>query len=304
VIVITGATGNTGKVIAERLLARQSSGGQAAGEEVRVIGRSAEKLAPLVALGAEAAPCDVTDAVGLTRAFAGATAVFVLSPPNYKAQSLRAHQEAVSDTMVTALHQCGVKYAVTLSSIGADKSEKTGPVLGLHYLEEKLNRIAGLNVLHLRPAYFMENHMQYIGLIKSMGLTAGTLKSELAIPMIATRDIAAAAADALRARDWTGSVARELLGPRDYAMKEVAAILGASIGKPNLSYSQMPAMMVKPAMLSMGMSADMASNLLEMLDAMNSGRMKPLEIRSPANTTRTTLEQFAADTFAPAFAKK
>ena len=44
-IAIIGATGNTGKAAAESLLA--------AGEKVRVIGRTAEKLQPFVAKGAE-----------------------------------------------------------------------------------------------------------------------------------------------------------------------------------------------------------------------------------------------------------
>jgi uncharacterized protein YbjT (DUF2867 family) len=292
-IVITGATGNTGKVIAEKL--------QAAGEKVRVVGRSEERLKPLVAKGAEAFVTDITDVDLLTKAFAGATAAYAMIPPNMAAENMRAHQEAVSDALATAICQSGVKHVVALSSVGADKREKCGPVTGLHFFEEKLNGIAGLNVLHLRAGYFMENFLQYVKLIKSMGMTAGTLKADLPIAMIATRDIAAVAAELLRARNFTGTNTRELLGPRDYAMQEATSIIGAAIGKPKLSYSQLPAMMVKPAMTQMGLSKSMAEGLLEMMEAINSGWMRPLEPRSPANTTPTTFEQFVVDTFLPAF---
>jgi uncharacterized protein YbjT (DUF2867 family) len=302
-IVITGASGHTGKVIAEALLAPMASG-QAAGEKVRVIGRSEAKLAPLVAQGAEAFAGDAADDLAMIKAFTGATAVYVMSPPNYQAENLRAYQEAISDSYALALKQAGVKCVVTLSSVGADKPEKVGPVNGLHALEQKINRIPGINALHLRPGYFMENMLQYTGLIRSMGMTAGALKPELPISMIATRDIAAVAAEALRKRDFTGIHTRELLGPRDYSMKEATAILGAAIGKPGLSYTQLPAMMLKPAMKQMGLSASMAEALLEMMEAMNSSWMKPLEPRSAESTTPTTMEQFAAEVFLPAYQAK
>jgi uncharacterized protein YbjT (DUF2867 family) len=292
-IVITGATGNTGSVIAEKLLA--------AGEKVRVIGRSEEKLQPLVARGAEAFVTDITDVDPLTKAFSGATAAYAMIPPNMAAENMRAHQEAVSDALAIAIRQSGVKHVVALSSVGADKPEKCGPVTGLHFFEEKLNRIAGLNVLHLRAGYFMENFLQYVKLIKSMGMTAGTLKDDLPISMIATRDIAAVAAELLRARNFSGSTTRELLGPRDYTMQQATSIIGAAIGKPKLSYTQLPAMMVKPALSQMGISKSVAEGLLEMMEAINSGWMKPLEVRSPQNSTPTTFEQFVAEVFVPVY---
>jgi hypothetical protein len=42
-----------------------------------------------------------------------------------------------------------------LSSYGAHVPQGTGPVTGLHTSEQKLNAIGGLNILHLRAAYFM-----------------------------------------------------------------------------------------------------------------------------------------------------
>ncbi len=293
---ITGATGNTGRVIAEWLLE--------AGQLVRVIGRSAERLQPFVQKGAEAFVGVAEDAAAMTRAFTGATAVYAMIPPDMTSPDYRAYQERISDAYAAAIEKAGVTHAVTLSSVGADKSETVGPVNGLQSFEQKLNRIAILNVLHLRAGYFMENLFQYIKLIKSMGMLAGTLKGDLPVPMIATRDIAAVTANALLRRDFSGKKTRELLGPRDVTHNAAAKIIGKAIGKDSLSYSQVPAIMIKGAMAVLGVSSDVGRLLLEMFDAMNSGWMRPLESRSGENTTPTTIEQFIAEEFIPRYQSK
>jgi uncharacterized protein YbjT (DUF2867 family) len=291
--VITGATGNTGKVIAETLLGK--------GQKVRVIGRTAAKLQAYVNKGAEAIVGSLDDAAVMTRAFTGATAVYAMIPPDVTAKDYRAEQNRISDALAAAIAGAGVTHVVSLSSVGADKPDKTGPVVGLHQFEEQLNRIANLNVLHLRPGYFMENLLPQIGVIRSMGMMAGPLKGDLKVAMIATRDIGVAAAAVLEARNFTGKQTRELLGQRDISMNETAAIIGKAIGKPNLSYSKVPDMMLKPALRQLGMSTNMVDLLLEMADALNSGYMAPLEKRSPANTTPTSIETFVEQVFVPAF---
>lgn len=295
-IVITGATGNTGKIVAETLLAK--------GQKVRVIGRSADKLQPFVTKGAEAFVGSLDDAAAMTRAFTGARAVYAMLPPTMTSKDFRADQDRTSDALAVALEKAGVTHAVTLSSVGADKPAKTGPVVGLHNLEEKLNRIAALNVLHLRAGYFMENLLAQIGVIRSMGMAAGPLKGDLPVSMIAARDIGAFAAAALAKLDFSGKQTRELLGERDVTMREAASIIGQGIGKPALSYTNAPAMMLKPAMVSMGISSNVVDLLLEMSEAMNSGHMVALEKRSATNTTPTSIETFVAEVFAPAYQAK
>ncbi|HUK88576.1 MAG TPA: NmrA family NAD(P)-binding protein, partial [Terriglobales bacterium] len=206
--------------------------------------------------------------------------------------------------LATALEKSGVKHVVALSSIGADKTEGNGPVAGLYVLEQKLNRVPGLSVLHLRAGYFMENMLAQIGVIRSMGMLAGPLRPDLKLPMIATRDIGAFAALALHKLDFSGHSTRELLGQRDLTMAEVAQIIGPAIGKPGLSYSKVPDLMLKPALTSMGMSSDVAGRILEMSAALNSGHMRALEPRSAANTTPTSFETWVKEVFVPAFEKK
>ena len=294
--VITGATGNTGSVVAERLLA--------AGEKVRVVGRDAKRLERFTKKGAEPFVADATDAAALTKAFSGAKAVYALVPPNISAPDVRAHQERVNDALVSAIQKNGVKHAVALSSFGADKPDKTGPVVGLYSLEKKLEGIPGLNALFLRAGYFMENMLPQVGVIKSFGSMAGPVNEDLLLPLIATRDIGVVAAEALLKLNFQGKVSRELQGPRDVAYTEVARIVGAAIGKPDLTYKHLPAMLLKPALTQMGMSSNMVDQLLEMADALDSGHMKMLEPRSRENSTPTTLETFVTEVFAPAYQGK
>ncbi len=293
---ITGATGNTGSVIAAKLLGR--------GEKVRVIGRDASRLGGFVQKGAEAFVADVTDAAALTKAFTGAKAVYAMIPPNPAAPDVNGYQERVSDALVTAIKDAGVGHAVVLSSVGADKPERTGPVLGLHNLEQKLGSVAALNALYIRAGYFMENLLPQVAVIKNFGVLGGPLRGDLSVAMIAARDIGDRAAEGLLRLSFTGKQARELLGQRDVTYREVASVIGKAIGKPNLNYMQLPPQQLKPALLQLGMSSSMADLLLEMSEALNSGYMAPLEPRSAQNTTPTTIETFVAEEFVPRFAGK
>lgn len=291
--VVIGATGHTGSVVAEKLLAKR--------EKVRVVGRDERRLDRFKQKGAEAFVGDASDASAISKAFAGADAAYVLFPPNISSPNVRAYQDRVCDALAAGLANNGVRHAVALSSIGADKAERTGPVVGLHNLEQKLEAITGLNVLFLRAGYFMENIVPQISVIQSQGFMAGPVRQDLALPMIATRDIGAYAAEALARRDFQGKQRRELLGARDVTYSQVAKVLGAAIGKLDLQYKQLPASQLKPALTQMGMSPNMADLLLEMSEALNSGHMRALEPRSAQNTTPTTIETFVAEVFAPAY---
>lgn len=295
-IVITGASGNTGRVAAETLLAR--------GQKVRVLGRSAAKLAPLVAKGAEPRIFEIHDEVALTDAFKGADAVYLLNPPDITNEDVIGHYDRNSEAFVAAIRGSGVKHVVALSSIGAQVPEGTGPVLGVRRMEEKINTIRHLNVLYLRPAAFMENTLAQIGVIQKFGAVAGITKGDLKFPTIATKDIGAVAADALESRDFAGISTRELLGPRDVSMNEIAKIIGAAIGKPELSYTEPPVAMFVMGLRQAGMSANMAELIAEMSLSINTGVFKGEEPRSARNTTPTTYETFVAEVFAPAFRGK
>jgi uncharacterized protein YbjT (DUF2867 family) len=295
-IVITGATGNTGSVAAEALLSR--------GEKIRVIGRDASKLERFTSKGAEPCVANVENGDEIARAFEGAYAAYLVIPAALQRDDFRAYQERISDAYATAVEKSGVKFAVVLSSIGAQNSENVGPIVGLHNMEEKLNRIPSLNVLHLRPTHFMENLLMSIDGIRMMNALPGFAPADVPSAMIATRDIGGYAASRLAARDFSGHSTQELLGPRDVTMRECAGIIGRAIAKPNLAYVQMPLTLLESALGSMGLPQSSVALIIEMWRGANEGLLNPQEPRTDRNTTPTTLEQFAEDAFAPQFQRR
>jgi uncharacterized protein YbjT (DUF2867 family) len=287
--VILGASGNTGSIIANSLLS--------AGKKVRVVGRDSGRLQRFVDKGAEAFTATVSDAAALTKAFRGARAAYLMLPP---AKS-REEQERDSDAIAKAVKESGLRYAVHLSSYGAQVAEGAGPVSGLHSSEQKLNAIDGLNVLHLRAAYFMENNLAAIGMIHQMGILGNALLPDLKIPMAATRDVGNYAAQRLLHLDFSGKQTRELLGERDLSMTEAAAVIARGIGKPDLRYEQFPYDQVQQALTQLGVPPKGAAMYIEMYKSINAGVLVPLEPRLVENTTPTSLEQFVQDVFAPAY---
>jgi len=294
-ITILGATGNIGSKIAEILAVK--------GENVRLVGRHDDSLQRLIGKKAEAYVGDGLDTEFLIKAFTGADAVFSLIPPNPKADPFLAYADKIGDSIARAITIAKVKHVVNLSSIGADLPEGTGPITGLHRHEERLNRIKGLNVVHVRAGYFMENLLWNIDLIKAKGITGSAVRGDIRIPMIATRDIASFAAERLAKKDFTGSSIKYLLGERDLTLIEAAGIIGRKIGKASLSYVMFPYEDAEKAMTGMGFSPDMARTYIEMSKAFNDGRVVP-EKRSALNTTATTCEEFCDLVLVPLYAQK
>ena len=291
--VITGATGNTGKLIAQNLLA--------AGKPVKVVGRSAEKLAGLVAQGAVPAIGDLADAAFLTTAFQGATAVYLLVPPKWDLTDWRAYQRTVSQAFIQALGSAGVKKAVLLSSVGAHLPEGAGPVSGLAELELALGQVPGLDVVSLRAGFFMENFYANIGLMKQAGFFGYSLSEAVSMPVVHTRDIAEVATRRLLDLDFTGHTHEFVAGPADLTMPQVARTLGRVVGRPDLGYVRFPVADAKAGMMRAGLPETIADGYNELFDALNRGVYLEGYTRTAAVSTPTTLEWFAENEFKGAF---
>ena len=291
--VICGASGNVGSRIAEILLA--------AGEPVRVVGRERVRLGPLAAKGAEPWPGDIGDTAFLGEVFSGARGAFILIPPRYDAPDFREYQDRVGASLVSALSKAKVPGIVALSSVGAHRTEGTGPIVGLHNLETGLSTLKDAGVVYLRPAYFMENHLWSVPLIRTRGVNGSPIRPDVPLPMIATEDIADATARLFIEGKFQGHAVRYLLGPRDLTMSEATRILGEAIGKPGLKYVQFPEEEARKAMAGTGMSGGVIEGMLEMQRGFNAGIIRPTRERSVESTTPTTLEHFANSVFAHAF---
>jgi len=293
---ILGATGNIGSVITKKLLEK--------GEKVRVVGRNAARLQGFVQKGAEAFVADAKDASVLTQALTGVRAAFLMVPPNVASPDYALEQDAVSDAITAAVKNSGLAYAVALSSVGGHAPTGTGPIAGLHRLEQKLSAVERAHVLSLRPAYFMENHLSAIGMIQMMGIYGGAVNPTMKIPMIATRDIGAYAAERLLNLDFNGKQTRELLGERDLSMSEATAAIGKGISRPDVRYVQFSYEQVEQTLLQMGVGQKTAPLFSEMFRGFNEGIVVNLEPRSEANTTPTSIESFVKEVFVPAYQGK
>jgi uncharacterized protein YbjT (DUF2867 family) len=279
--VLMGANGNITSRAARTLLQQ--------GRKVRVIGRNAATLAPLQALGAEPAIGDAQQAPFLERAFDGATAVYAMIPPDYAAADMRRSQTLFGTAIATAIGRAGVRRVINLSSVGADLPSGTGPITGLHEQEQRLDALPGLDLLHLRPGYFMENHLHAAGAIAALGVYPSLERPDVPVPMVATQDIAAVVV-----RELTGPGTRGVLhlhAPKRYTFSEVASILGRAIGHPDLQYVVADAAQARGAMLAAGFSPDVAERMAEMAHWLSKGTHATLP--GPVETTPTTLEAFA-----------
>jgi uncharacterized protein YbjT (DUF2867 family) len=291
---VLGATGNVGRKITD-MLRRKS-------EEIRLVARSADRLRSYVGRKSVAFSGDAMDAGFLVKAFMGSDAVFTLIPPNIKSENMLVYADKMGESIARAVETAKVKYVVNLSSVGAELSEGTGPIIGLHRQEERLNRIKGLNVLHLRAAYFMENMLTNVNLIKSRGIMGTAIRGDIKFPMIATKDIAAFAAERLVKRDFSGSSVHYLLGQRDLSMIEATAIVSRKINYPNLVYVMLPYDEAKQRLVSAGISSEMSSRYIEMSKAFNDGRI--ITKRTTESTTPTSFEVFCDDVLVPLFMQR
>jgi uncharacterized protein YbjT (DUF2867 family) len=284
-ITVMGATGRTGSKIAIQLLG--------AGEPVRAVGRSAGRLAELASAGAEPVVGDTKDPEFLAGAFRGADAVYAMLPADPTWSNYHAEVDRLGEAVAAAIRDSGVRYVVALSSLGAERAAGTGFMVSLYRQEQRLRALPHVNVLALRAGLFFESFASALDVIIDQGIYADTVAPDTPIPMVATHDLADAAATALRARDWDGFVVREVLGQRDLTFREVTAILGERIGRPGLPYVQLPEAEMLHALTEAGLSADVAAQTLDTNRAMSDRTIRSREGHRPENTTPTRFEEFA-----------
>jgi len=258
---IVGVTGNTGRAAAEALLAK--------GKSVRVVVRDAAKGEAWRAKGAEIAVADLHDPVALARAFAGATGVYVLVPPNMTTPDVRGYQDRTVDALAEAVKQSGVPHVVLLSSVGAQHAAGTGPIAALHRAEARLSGIEGTKLTALRAAYFMENLGGSLSML-AQGVLPSFLPKDLKFDMIAAADIGRLAADLLLEGTAAPGVV-ELGGPAR-SMADAAAELSAIVGKP-IAVHEAPVEAMAATLAGYGMPQEMARLYQEMTAGMLSGHV-------------------------------
>ncbi|WP_342089019.1 NAD(P)H-binding protein [Dyadobacter sp. OTU695] len=288
-IIITGSLGNISKRLAEQLIAQ--------GHAVHIITTDPGKSRVISALGATAATGSVTDAVFLGRVFAGADAVYTMVPPNFAAPDPIAYYEQVGQSYAEAIRACRVKRVVQLSSWGAHLPAGTGIIVGSHRIEEIFNGLDGVDITYLRPASFYNNLYHYVDMIKNSGMIATNYGGENKVVWVSPRDIAEATAEEL-VRPSVQKI--RYVASDERSCNEVAAVLGAAIGIPDLQWLSFPDEQVKATMEQHGVPPLTAGLLVELNAAIRTGKMREDYDLHPPVLGKVKIEDFARE-FALAF---
>lgn len=291
-IVISTPTGNVGHVTTERLLDAEA--------EVVVIHRDAAKVEGFAERGAQVFQGSIDDEVALTAATEGADALFWVTAGGPTVANLRAAQNDFGIAAASAIRANQIPRVVNISSIGAQHDAGTGPIAGLHDVEEMLEA-TGASVLHLRSAYFFENYIPQAQVIKAMGAIMLPVSGACSLPMIATRDIGVVAADKLLDESWSGTSVLGLHGPEDLTFDQAAAAISAAIGR-KVRHTPIDEMQARMGLSMLGFGRSVVDAMVEMYHAIETGHLVAAEPRTGETTTPTTMVEWANEVMAPMFA--
>lgn len=283
---ITGATGNVGKLVARELILN--------GKKVRTISRHEKNIKQLYDMGAEAFIGDLTDEKFVMKAFEGITEAYCMIPVHYQSTDIRAFRQRVAHNYLSGARENETKNIILLSSIGAHLRNGCGMVDGLADMEVYFSELSDANVLNLRPSYFMENVYSQIPMIKNSGTIRSGIKKDLKFPVVAAADIAAVVTRHLINLDFRGNTVEYVLGPKDLTYTEITRILSKAMDMQNLQYVQLSRENEKQEMIQSGfISENVAEAFGQMTEKFNSGEALNAHTRTPENSTPTTFEEFA-----------
>jgi uncharacterized protein YbjT (DUF2867 family) len=256
-ILLTGATGVSGRPIARQLAA--------AGTSFRVLARNADKArAELNVPQAEVVQGDLSDAASLAKALAGVTVLLLNSSPTPDIATLQ-------NGVIDAARKAGVKHVVKFSAAGAQAGS---PVRfgNLHGQVEDHLKQSGLAWTILRPTFFHQNLLGSAGGVKADGALYLPNGDGVA-PFVDVRDIAAVTVQALLHPQQHAGKSYDITGPADLSGHDLAKAIGDAIAKP-VRYVPVPPEAAKQSMLAGGMDAWLVDGILELSWATREGYTK------------------------------
>jgi uncharacterized protein YbjT (DUF2867 family) len=288
--VITGSLGHISKPLSAALIKE--------GHDVIVITSKQENTAAIEALGATGAVGSVEDVDFLSQTFSGADAVYTMVPPTWDAADWKGWIGQIGENYAAAIRNAGVRYVVNLSSIGAHMPDGAGPVSGLYRVEQALNALTDVNVLHLRPGYFYHNLMANIGMVKHAGIIGGNFGDD-PTAMVHPNDIATIAAAELLNLGFEGHSIRYIVGD-ERTGKDIATVLGNAVGKPDLPWIVFSDEQNLQGAMQAGLPEQVATNYTEMGHAMRTGQFYEDYAQQKPELSNIKLEDFASE-FAGAY---
>ena len=248
-IVVTGATGQLGRLVITALLKAVRA------SQIVAAVRTRAKAADLAALGVLVRQADYAQPATLVNAFTGAEKLLLISSSEV-GQRVPQHQ-----AVIDAAKQAGVKLIAYTSVLHADKG-----LLGLaqeHLATEAAIKASGIPAVILRNGWYTENYAASIPPALAHGALLGSAKDGR-IASAARADYADAAA-AVLTRDGQAGKVYELAGDDAYTLTKFAAEVAAQSGKPVI-YKDLPEADFKAALIGAGLP-DYVAALLSDSDA-------------------------------------
>jgi uncharacterized protein YbjT (DUF2867 family) len=288
-ITTAGSVGNVGKPLVKLLVA--------AGHDVTVITSNSERKSIIEELGAKAAVGSISDPEFLIEAFTGADAVFTMTPPAMGTNIVE-NIAAAGRAYAKAIQSAGVQRVVMLSSIGADLAAGTGPIQGVHRVEETFKQLQNVQLTILRAGYFFYNFFRDIPLIRNQHVLINNYNGSNKLPFAHPQDIASAIAEELQSSGR--GIAVKYIVSDIRTGDEVVAALGEAIGMTDLRWATVSDAELQQGMLAAGLPQELAGLLTEMGQATREGLVTRDFFASGAEVRgRTKLADFAV-----AFRKK
>ncbi|MET0281140.1 MAG: NAD(P)H-binding protein [Steroidobacteraceae bacterium] len=289
-IVITTPAGAIGSQVLARLLD--------SGTPLRVVERNPARLPARVRSRVEVVQGSHADKDVVSRAFAGAEAVFWLCPPDPRAPSLQAAYLDFTRAACAALHEHGVRRVVSVTALGRGSvlARNAGHVTASLAMDD-LIAATGVHLRELAMPSFMDNLLRQVQSIKTQGVFFAPIDGDRKLPSCATRDIAAVASQLLLDEAWTGRDSVAVLGPEDLSFNDMARIMSEVLGSP-VRFQQVPGDTFKVNLLRNGMSEAVAQGMLDMAMAKNHG-LDNAAARDARSTTPTSFHQWCVDTLKP-----
>jgi NAD(P)H dehydrogenase (quinone) len=246
-LVITGATGQLGRLVIEQLLKVVPAA------EVVAAVRNPAKAADLQALGVQVRHADYSQPETLDSAFAGAEKILFIS------SSEIGQRQAQHQVVIDAATRVEVKLIAYTSVLHADTS-----LLALaeeHRQTEAALAQSGLPFALLRNGWYSENYTAGIPSALQYGAMLGSA-AQGRISSAARADYAAAAVAVLTSSQSQAGRIFELAGDESYTLSEFAAELSRQAGK-SIPYTDLPPADYRAALLQAGLPEFVADLLAD-----------------------------------------
>lgn len=260
-IVVTTPTGQIGSQLVDLLLA--------GGQRVRIIARDASRLDLKVREGAEVVEGSHSDPGALNQALSDAAALFWLVPPDPRASSAQAHYLSFAMAGTIAVRRHGVSHVVGVSSAGHGWPKPAGLLSAAFAMDAELER-SGAAYRGLSMPFYMENLDRNLVAIRERGVFSLPYTADRPLAMIATRDIAQAAASLLSNCSWTGQEHLPIFGPDRLTPIQMAEVMADVLSQP-VAYRQTSIEDLVSGMVARGLSEQSIRDMTEMYIAQNEG---------------------------------